>query len=115
MVRHVSVTDECPGCDCGRQRDVAEPHHGVQVPGIASQDLSELRFRLRDLAVIAEVGERGEVLELDPKELLGARAVDHASQPGQQHDRARVRLAHDAAEVSKPCVDYPSWWIITKS
>jgi len=34
-----------------RQRDVAEPDHGVQVLGVALQDLPEFSFRLRDLTI----------------------------------------------------------------
>ncbi|HEX9543172.1 MAG TPA: hypothetical protein VGA04_34070, partial [Streptosporangiaceae bacterium] len=38
-----------------RQRDVAEPDHGVQVPGVALQDLPEFSFRLRDLTIPKQV------------------------------------------------------------
>jgi hypothetical protein len=38
-----------------RQRDVAEPDHGVQVLRVAVQDLSEFSFRLRDLSIPEQV------------------------------------------------------------
>ena len=38
-----------------RQRDVAEPDHGVQVLGVALQDLSEFSFGLRDLTIPEQV------------------------------------------------------------
>ena len=38
-----------------RQRDVAEPDHGVQVLRVAVQDLSEFSFRLHDLTIPEQV------------------------------------------------------------
>jgi len=38
-----------------RQRDVAEPDHGVQVLGVALQDLPEFSFGLRDLTIPEQV------------------------------------------------------------
>ena len=38
-----------------RQRDVAEPDHGIQVLGVALQDLSEFSFGLRDLTIPEQV------------------------------------------------------------
>jgi hypothetical protein len=81
--------------------------------GVRAQRLGE--GLLGDLPVVPQVREDGEVLERETEQAFRAAAVDDPRQPGQQHDRAGIRMLAHARRLYHVRREYLSCWIITIS